>query len=210
MHQVQSSVDEAVTWSNIWEMLFNFRKCKHLHIGSRHDSVTYTMDSGQDVIEIEKVTSEKELGVIVDQALKFSDHFSTKISKANRNLGIIFRTSTYMDKEMFLNLYKSIERPHLEYAVTISSPIYKKDMILIENVQRRATKLVSSIRHLSYQERLINLGLPSLEYRRERADLIEVYKIMNNIYQIEKEKLITVSTYTATRGHQLKLAKKQH
>ena len=59
---------------------------------------------------------------------------------------------------------------------------------------------ISSIRHLSYQERLQNLGLPSLEYMRERADLIEVYKIMNNIDQIEKEKLFTVSTYTATRG----------
>ena len=83
-------------------------------------------------------------------------------------------------------------------------------MIVIENVQRRATPLVSSIRQLSYQERLKNLGLPSLEYRRERAELIEVYKIINNIDQIEKENLFTVSTYTATRGHQLKLAKKQH
>ena len=83
-------------------------------------------------------------------------------------------------------------------------------MIVTENVQRRATKLESSIRYLSYQERLNNLGLPSWEYRRERADLIEVYKIINNLKQIEKEKLFTVSTYTATRGHQLKLAKKQH
>ena len=118
----------------------NFKKCKHLHIGSRHDSVTYTMDSGQGVIEIEKVTSEKDLDDIVDQALNFSEHISTKVSKANRNLGIIFRTFNYMDKEMFLNLYKSIVRPHLEYAVTGCSPLYEKDMIVIENVQRRATK----------------------------------------------------------------------
>ena len=52
------------------------------------------MDSGQGVIEIEKVTSEKDLGVIVDQALNFSEHVSTKVSKANQNLGIIFRTFT--------------------------------------------------------------------------------------------------------------------
>ena len=146
--QVQSSVDEAVTWPNIWEMLFDFKKCKHLHIGSRHDSVTYTMDSGQDVIEIEKITSEKDLCVIVDQALNFSEHISTKVSKANRNLGIIFRTFTYMDKQMFLNLCTSIVRPHLEYTVTVCSPLYKKDMIVIENVQRRATQLVSSICHI--------------------------------------------------------------
>ena len=88
--------------------------------------------------------------------------------------------------------------------------LYKKDMIAIENVQMRTTKLVTSIKHLSYQERLKKLGLPSLEYRRERADLIEVYKIMNNIDQVEKDTFFKFPTYAATRGHQFKLAKKQH
>ena len=64
--KLSGALDEAVTWSNIWEMLFTFKKCKHLHTGSRHDSITYTMDSGQGVIEIEKVTNEIDLGVIVD------------------------------------------------------------------------------------------------------------------------------------------------
>ena len=152
VNQVQISVDKAVTWTNIWEMLFNFKKCKHFHIGSR--TATYTMNSGTKTIEIEKVTCEKDLGVIIDQALNFSKHISTKVSKANQNLGIIFRTFTYMDTDMFLNLYKSIVRPHIEYAVTVCAPLYKKDMIAVENVQRRATKLETSIKHLSYQERL--------------------------------------------------------
>ena len=102
------------------------------------------MDSGQDVIEIEKVTNEKGLGVIVDQVLNFSEHFSTKISKANRNLGIIFRTFTYMDKELFLNLYKSIVPPHLEYAVTVCSPLYKKDMIVNRKHSEESHKISSS------------------------------------------------------------------
>ena len=149
VHQVQSSVVEAVTLSNIWEMLFNFKKFKHLRIASRHNSVTYTLDFGQGVNEIEMDTSEKDLGVIVDQALNLSEHISTKVNKANRNLGIIFRTFTYMDKEMFLNLYKSIVRPHLEYDVNVCSSLYKKkDMIVIENVQRRATKLVVIVCHI--------------------------------------------------------------
>ena len=118
-------VDEAVTWSNIWEMLFNFKKCKHLHIGSRHDLVTCTMDSGQGVIETEKVRSEKDLGIIVDEALNFSEHISTKVSKANRNLGIIFRNLlTWIKKCSYL--YNSIVWSHLEYAVTVCSPLYKK------------------------------------------------------------------------------------
>ncbi|MEW8547738.1 MAG: reverse transcriptase family protein, partial [Candidatus Thiodiazotropha sp.] len=109
--QVQLSVDEAVAWADTWEMFFNFKKCKHLHIGTRQDPAIYKMKCGQESFSIEKCTSERDLGVTVDQALNFSEHISCKVSKANRNLGIIFRTFTFMDKEMFLNLYKSIVRP---------------------------------------------------------------------------------------------------
>ena len=111
---------------------------------------------------------------------------------------------------MFLNLHKSIVRLHIEHAVTVCEPLYKKDMVAIENVKRRATKLLSNIKHLSYQERFKILGLPSLEYMRERADLIEVYKIMNNIDQVEKDTFFKFPTSAATRGHQFKLVKKQH
>ena len=124
-------------------------------------------------------------------------------------MGIIFRTFTYLDPEMFKNLYKSIVRPHLEYGTVIWSPMYKKDKIAIENVQRRATKLVRSCKDLSYPERLRKLGLPSLEYRRERSDLIQVYKILNDIDKINKDKLLTLSAYGATRGHPKKIFKER-
>ena len=71
--------------------------------------------------------------------------------------------------------------------------IEQKDMIAIENVQRRASKLVSNIKHLSYQERF-------KENWRKGADLIEVYKIINNIDQVEKDKFFTFPTYAATTG----------
>ena len=88
------------------------------------------------------------------------------VKKANRNLGIINRTFSYLDKTVFLNLYKSIVRPHLEYASTVWSVLYKKDCVSFENVQRRATRMVHShsIRHLNYSDRMRELGLPSLQY----------------------------------------------
>ena len=192
-YQLQSNIDNAVIWADQWKMFYNFKKCKHLHIDSRNEDIKYTMNTGQEVIEIETVTSEQDLGVMIDKTLNFSEHINSKVNKANRNLGIISRTFTFMDKEMFLNLYKSLVRPHLVYAVTVCAPLYKKDMIIIENVQRRATKLVKSISHLPYSERLKSLGLPSLEYRRERADVVEIYKIMNQIDIIDTDKFFTSS-----------------
>ena len=67
-----------------------------------------------------------------------------------------------MDKNMFTTLYKSIVRPHLEYGSNIWSVMHKKQAIQIEKVQRRATKLVKNIPHLSYSDRTRYLGLPSL------------------------------------------------
>ena len=77
-------------------------------------------------------------------------------------------------------------RPRLEYATQTWFPIYIKDKIILENVQRRATCLVKCFQNKTYQERLIFLGLPSLEYRRERADMVQVYKILQNIDKVDQ------------------------
>ena len=100
-----------------------------------------------------EVKQEKDLGVIINKDLKFQHHIAESVKKANRKLGLIRRSFSCLDKEIFTNLYKSIVRPNLEYGCTIWSVIYKKEAITLENVQRRATKLVSSIRHLTYSER---------------------------------------------------------
>ena len=114
-----------------------------------------------------------------------------------------------MGREMFLNLFKSLVRRQLEYATTIWVQIYKKDAIQIENVQRRATRLVSDLKNVSYTKRLKTLGLPSLEYRRDRADVIQVYKILNGIDKVDKDYLFTMAD-NPTRGHPLKIFKKRY
>ena len=65
-------------------------------------------------MKVQKVKTEKDLGVTFDQNLKFTDHMNNKVNKANRNVGLIFRTFTFMDKDMFLSIYKSVVRLHLE------------------------------------------------------------------------------------------------
>ena len=99
-------------------------------------------------------------------------------------------------------------RPHLECGNAIWGPFYKKDIVEVERVQRRATKLVNGLYNKSYQERLQILKLPSLVYRRRRGDMILVYKIVNGVYRMEIDKLYTRSI-NRTRGHQFKFDKKK-
>jgi len=77
-------------------------------------------------------------------------------------LGLIKRNFIYMDKHTFITLYKSLVRPHLEYANSVWSPYKKGNVEAIEKVQKRATKLVISLKHLSYKDRLVQLGLPTV------------------------------------------------
>lgn len=109
----------------------------------------YVKDNASKIIEISQIETEKDLGVIFDKNLTFSDHIQSKVNLANRNLGLIFKTFSFMDKEMFKTLYKSLVRPHLEYGSVIWSPRLKKNKISVENVQRRATKLLPSIKKLN-------------------------------------------------------------
>ena len=156
-------------------MKFNAKKCKHMRHGKNLPNQPYTMKSGQERIQIEQVKVETDLGVIFDEKLLFREHISKKSAIANRNLGLIFKSFTYLNKEMFMCLYKALVRPHLEYATQVWAPMYKKDSVTLENTQRSATRMVNSLKGLPYEERLKRLGQPSLEYRRLRADFIEVY-----------------------------------
>jgi len=80
--------------------------------------------------------------------------------KVNYILGCIKRTVTNRSRKVILPLYST---PDLEYCIPLWSPQYKKDMDLLEQVQRRATKMIRGMEHLSYGERLRELGLFSLE-----------------------------------------------
>ena len=103
---VQVDVTRAEFWADIWDMFYNKKKCHHLHLGNYTPVGNYTMMEDKKPIEIEKVEYEKDLGIIVDNRLNFREHITSKVNIANRNLGIMFKTFTYMDQEMFLNLYK--------------------------------------------------------------------------------------------------------
>ena len=114
------------------------------------------------------------------------------------------RSFECLDEEMFLPLYKALIRPTLEYGSCVWSPHLKKHIKLIEDVQRRATKLVPLVAHLPYDQRLRKLGLVTLEYRRDRADMIQIFKSLHKLDDLKWEKLFDLAEDNL-RGHHLKL-----
>ena len=129
--------------------------------------------------ELDHVFEEKDLGVIIDMGLTFEEHIATKVKKANGIMGLIRRSFSFLDGETFKKLYTSFVRPHLEYANPVWSPHLRKHIRLLESVQERATKLVDGLKNLEYTERLKKLDLPTLQHRRQRGDMIQVWKHFN-------------------------------
>jgi len=101
-----------------------------------------------------------------------------------------------LEKDDFMVIYKSYIRPHLVYCVQAWSPHLVKDKDCLEQIQRRATKLVKGFKKLTYEVRLKQLGICSLEKRRLCGDMIEVYKILN-----EKERVDKAKFFSASLGH---------
>ena len=91
---------------------------------------------------MEGVSFQKELGVIIDQDLKFHQQTAASVKKANQILGLIKKTISIKNEETLPLLYMSLVRPHLEYANVVWGPFYKTDQQMIEKVQKRATKLI--------------------------------------------------------------------
>ena len=120
---------------------------------------------------MEETIAEKDVGVTIDNKLSFDKHITEKVNKANSIIGVIRRTLEYLDLKTFRMLYVSLVRPHLEYANPVWNPYLKKHIDMLENIQRRATKLIPILSDLSYEDRLRRLKLPPLSYRRFRGDM---------------------------------------
>jgi len=158
------------------------------------------MTANNTTSKITTCDEEKDLGVVFDRNLSFDTHIQNSINKANKMIGLIKRTFTYLDRDTFLKLYKALVRPHVEYGNVIWHPHLKRQSIAVERVQRRATKLLKECHEMSYSERLLYLNLHSLKGRRLRGDLIEAYKLFNGFVDMRWEHFFESTPYNNTRN----------
>jgi len=176
---LQRDIDKLLEWSEIWQMNFKVTKCKVMHIGKQYSEHQYSMNGHI----LETVTEEKDLGILLTKYRKVAQQCSKAYARANRMAGLIKRNIENKDKKIMLRLYKSLVRPHVDYCSSAWSSHYKKNELQIEKVQRRFTKIIPELREFDYETRSRKLNLWSLEERRNHADVVEVFKMLNDSLQ---------------------------
>lgn len=202
--KLQEDISRLDDWAKKWQLSFNSRsKCKVMHIRNNNTKRKYKMQQEQELVDLETTEIEKDIGVHVDKELKFDRHVEIQCGKANKILGMIRRSFTYIDKDSMKKLYTALIRPILEYGHVVTYPRFKKSATLLESVQHRATKMVPELHDLEYEDRRREMDLQSLYYRRDRGDMIECYKMTHNSYEITP--ILKRDEETTRRGHSLKL-----
>ena len=203
VHALQTDIQNAFQWSVKWQMPFNSNKCVTLQLGHPGQEHTYCINN----TDLKNVVVEKDLGVMMDSDLKFKEQAASAVLKATRVLAVIKRTMACLDTRTLPLLYTSLVRPLLEYGNAVWGPFNRADQIRVEKVQRRATRMISSLRGIPYTDRLRTLRLPSLYYRRRRGDVIRVYQLIHGGIDQDYTSFFAIDTQTRTRGHPWKICK---
>ena len=199
--KMQCDINKLLEWADTWQMEFNAKKCKIMHFGRTNPHHRYCMGGYAPAgTVLDEVSNEKDIGVIVSDTLKPSNQCARAAKRANSILGQMRRAFHYRDKVVWVRLYKTYVRAHLEFAVQSWSPWYTKDIDLLEQVQKRTVDMVIGLRAKTYEGKLKELGLTTVQERRKRGDLIQVWKLVHggsNLIRLAPDQHARLSRHTA-------------
>ena len=204
LNELQEQLNCLCRWADDWQLPISYSKCNVLTIGKINDcNLQATLDGI--IIDCPKLVT--DLGVAYDGKLSFSTHIATIAAKAHRRASLIQRCFVSRNTHSLLTAFNVYVRPQLEYCSVVWSPHLKKDIELIEKVQRRFTKRLPGMKNLTYEQRLAKLKLDSLELRRIRADSIWTYKLIFGQLHIDSKAFFSIRYDQSRRGrgHSYKL-----
>ena len=196
-----NDLQKVVGWAERNQLQLALAKSNVLHLGYNNPQHRYIIEStslpAQSVI--------KDLGVFLTPDLKSHSHCHKIFSSANQVSSLILKTFENKSPNFLFKLFQVYVRPKLEYASQVWSPWQISDIALVEKIQRKFTKSIPSLSELSYDERLKRLSAHSLKTRRTILDLTLLYKILNNLTELNPNDLFVQATEGTTRGHSQKL-----
>jgi hypothetical protein len=176
---MQMDLQSVITWASDNKMELNKLKFQLLQHGRKNElKLPYKIDENNKVEKSDKV---KDLGVTMSEDISFNKHITNIVNDGKRTGGWTLRLINSRDPETVLLIYKTYVRPKLEYASPLWSPHLVKNIIQLESVQRTITSKIRGLEHLNYWERLNHLKLSSMQRRRERYQIIHIWKISQGI-----------------------------
>ena len=204
--QIQSDIDLLYATAKSWGLQMNRKKCVvlrfyPLRIHDPPPSPVYLLD-GQPIPSADSCV---DLGVKVDVTMRFHAHIRDVTNKAGGLAQNFLKSTVCRTPEFMMFLWKTHIRPIIDYCSIIWNTGYLEDLRLLEGVQRRWTKAIAGLDHLSYADRLARLNLFSVQGRLLRADLIQYWKIINNKSCIPPSSLFMLHPNPTPRGHPLNI-----
>ncbi len=180
-------------------MSFNIKKCMVMHYGQKNQQNDYYMDGEK----LKATREEKDIGVLESDTLKPGAQCAKAAQTASTVLSQLSRAFHLRERHTFIRLYKQYVLPHLEFAIQAWSPWLQKDKETLEKVQRRAVGMVSGLKGRTYEERLEELDMTTLEERRHQLDMFQTFKIIGGHDAVEKQHWFSMATNSTVSTKQV-------
>ena len=203
-NDLQHNINTLASTASSWGLKFAPSKCVHIRFKRGHDEACgplYHLNG----VPLNRTSSHKDLGVLVDSKLRFHPHIRQTVAAAGGIASNFLKSTVCRSASFMKSLLISDIRPLLDFASPVWNTGFSGDLKLLESVQRRWTKQVSNLAHLTYPDRLSNLNLFSIRGRLLRSDLIQCYKIFHNLSPIRPHDIFMLAPHLGTRGHPFKI-----